>query len=62
MEKILIASGPVIVEDGKVILARHENKFGKESFWKFCGGMVEDHNQNLIEAAKKELEKKLKLS
>ena len=38
MDKIIIASGPVIVENNKVLL----NISGKDSFWKFCGGKVEE--------------------
>lgn len=38
MEKIIIASGPVIVEDGNVLLAKH----GNDDFWKFCGGKTDD--------------------
>ena len=37
MEKI-IASGPVIVEDGKLLLIRDN----KDDFYKFPGGRVED--------------------
>lgn len=36
MEKIIIASGPVIVRDKKVLL----NIQGDTEFWKFCGGRV----------------------
>lgn len=36
MEKIIIASGPVIVRDNKVLLNLH----GDTDFWKFCGGRV----------------------
>jgi len=50
MKKIIIASGPVIVEKGKVLL----NKHGDTSFWKFCGGSAEDLTQDLQEIAKKE--------
>lgn len=50
MTKIIIASGPVIVEDGKVLLNQH----GDTDFWKFCGGRVENFDQDLIEAAKRE--------
>lgn len=50
MEKIIIVSGPVIAEDGKVLL----NKHGDTPFWKFCGGRVEDFTGNLIENAKRE--------
>ena len=51
MAKIIIASGPVIVENGKVLL----NKHGEDVFWKFCGGKVEDFEVGLIENAKKEV-------
>jgi ADP-ribose pyrophosphatase YjhB (NUDIX family) len=48
MDKIIIASGPVIVEDGKVLL----DKDKKEDLWKFCGGKVMEH-ESLIDAAKR---------
>ena len=51
MKKIIIASGPVIVENNKVLL----NKHGDTLFWKFCGGKVEDFSTNLIENAKREV-------
>ena len=51
MPKIIIASGPVIVEDGKVLLNQH----GDDKFWKFCGGKVEDFELSLIETARKEV-------
>lgn len=51
MQKIIIASGPVIVEDGKVLLNQH----GDTNFWKFCGGRVENFETNLIENAKREV-------
>lgn len=38
MNKIIIASGPVIVENNKVLL----DKQGADDFWKFCGGRVRD--------------------
>lgn len=50
MPKIIIASGPVIVEDNKVLV----NKHGDTSFWKFCGGRVEDFNETLMDAARRE--------
>ena len=49
MIKIIIASGPVIVENGKVLL----NKHGEDGFWKFCGGRVEDYTTNLVENAQR---------
>lgn len=39
MPKIIIASGPVIVENNKVLLNQH----GDTEFWKFCGGQVENY-------------------
>jgi len=50
MPKIIIASGPVIVENNKVLL----NKHGDDNFWKFCGGTVEDYESNLLTAARRE--------
>lgn len=54
MPKIIIASGPVIVEDGKVLLNKHG-----DSFWKFCGGRAEDFEINLIETAKREVKEEM---
>ncbi len=48
MKRIIIASGPVIVEKGKVLL----NKHGDDSFWKFPGGSVGDMEHDLAEVAK----------
>lgn len=50
MSKIIVVSGPVIVEDGQVLL----NKHGDTSFWKFCGGRVENFNESLRDAARRE--------
>lgn len=55
MSKIIIASGPVIVEDNKVLL----NKHGDDNFWKFCGGKVEESESNLIEAARREVKEEM---
>lgn len=46
MPKIIIASGPVIVENNKVLL----DKDCKEDIWKFCGGKIQE-NESLIETA-----------
>ena len=46
MEKIIIASGPVIVKDGKALL----DISGDDKFWKFCGGLV-NKDESLKEAA-----------
>ena len=54
MKKIIIVSGPVIVEDKKVLLDIQ----GDDDFWKFCGGKTregEDLKQTAIRRAKEEL-------
>ena len=55
MPKIIIASGPVIVEDGKVLLNQH----GDTEFWKFCGGRVEDFESDLIDNARREAKEEM---
>ncbi|MCK9439247.1 MAG: NUDIX hydrolase [Patescibacteria group bacterium] len=57
MSKIIIASGPVIVENNKVLL----NKHGDDEFWKFCGGRVEENEVNLMEVAKREVKEEMGL-
>ncbi len=54
-KEIIIASGPVIIEDNEVLL----NKHGDDPFWKFLGGKVEDWDfedplMSLEEACKRE--------
>ncbi|HOX41512.1 MAG TPA: NUDIX domain-containing protein [bacterium] len=39
--KFIIASGPVIIENGKVLLNRHGETEADQRFWKFVGGRVE---------------------
>ncbi len=55
MSKIIIASGPVIVENNKVLL----NKHGDDNFWKFCGGRVEEGESNLKEAARRKVKEEM---
>ena len=43
MPKLIIASGPVIIENNQVLL----NKHGDDDFWKFCGGRVDEAEFNL---------------
>ncbi|MDD2785323.1 MAG: NUDIX domain-containing protein [Patescibacteria group bacterium] len=52
---IIIASGPVIVEDGKVLV----NKHGDTSFWKFCGGRVENFDLGLQDNAAREAKEEM---
>ena len=55
MPKIIIVSGPVIVENNKALL----NKHGDTLFWKYCGGKAEDYNTNLIDNAKREVKEEM---
>lgn len=55
MPKIIIASGPVIVENNQVLLNQH----GDDNFWKFCGGRVEDYEENLQNAARREAKEEM---
>lgn len=48
---IIIASGPVIIENQKVLL----NKHGDDGFWKFVGGRAETFDLSLEDIAKREV-------
>lgn len=48
---IIIATGPVIIENDKVLL----NKHGEDVFWKFVGGRAERTDISLEEIAKREV-------
>lgn len=52
-ERIIIASGPVIVENGKVLLVKHD-----DNFFKFCGGKVKK-NETLFHTAIRESKEEL---
>lgn len=54
MQKIIIASGPVIVEDNKVLL----NISGDDKFWKFCGGKTKE-TETLQETAARRVTEEL---
>ena len=45
----------MIVEANKVLLDKHSD----DSFWKFCGGRVEDFESDLKESAKREAKEEL---
>jgi len=55
MNKIIIASGPVIVDAGKVLLDQH----GDDSFWKFCGGMSKGLSEDLLSVARRKAEEEI---
>lgn len=48
--KFIIASGPVIIEDGKLLV----NKDNKDDFYKLPGGTVEEGIEDLEEACHRE--------
>ncbi|MFA5962180.1 MAG: NUDIX hydrolase [Parcubacteria group bacterium] len=52
--KIIIASGPVIVEDNKVLLDLQ----GDDNFWKFCGGKTKE-GEALKETAQRRAKEEL---
>lgn len=51
---ITLASGPVIINGGKVLLVKH----GDDTFWKFPGGTARD-SESLRETAKREVKEEL---
>ena len=54
-QNTIIASGPVIIENSKVLLNREIKKDGKESpYLMFPGGTVEDFSLTLEETAERE--------
>ncbi len=54
--EIIIAAGPVIIENNKVLV----NKHGDTDFWKFPGGRVDDDNElDLREHAKREAKEEM---
>lgn len=57
MPKIIIAAGPVVVENNKVLL----NKHGDDNFWKFCGGRIKDYESDIKETAKREVKEEMGL-
>lgn len=61
MSNIIIVSGPVIVENDKVLLDIQ----GEDNFWKFCGGKVRENetlSQTAIRRAKEELGINIKIT
>jgi ADP-ribose pyrophosphatase YjhB (NUDIX family) len=51
MTKTIIASGPVIIENGKLLV----NKDNKDDFYKLPGGTIEEGIENLEEACHREV-------
>jgi ADP-ribose pyrophosphatase YjhB (NUDIX family) len=57
-EKSIIASGPVIVEDGKVLLNRERKESG-ETLWMFPGGQMETDDATLEDACRREVKEEM---
>lgn len=57
MQRIIIASGPVIIEDKKVLLVKE----GLTNLWKFPGGKVEDCDKTLKETARRESKEEMNI-
>lgn len=67
--KFIVASGPVIIENGKVLLNRHGHKDEKNNkkeklLWKFVGGRVENFDfpnelDSLEDACKREVKEEM---
>lgn len=55
--KFIVASGPVIIEEGKVLLVQH----GDDQFWKFPGGKWEEYDADLETTARREVKEELGL-
>ena len=54
----IIGSGPVIIENNKVLLNREKKKFGSELFM-FPGGVVDDYEIPLEDTARREVMEEL---
>lgn len=54
----IIISGPVIIENGKVLLNR-ENKNGKITDWFFPGGHVDPADKNLDKTCRREVKEEM---
>jgi len=54
MDRLLVVSGPVIVENDKVLLDRDY----KEDLWKFCGGRTKE-DESLVDTAKRRSKEEL---
>ena len=57
-ENSIIASGPVIIEDDKVLLNK-EQKPGYITPWMFPGGEVEDFDSSLEDACQREVKEEM---
>jgi ADP-ribose pyrophosphatase YjhB (NUDIX family) len=54
-QKVIVASGPVIIEDGKLLV----NKDNKDDFYKLPGGTIEENSEDLEEACHREVKEEI---
>ena len=54
----IIAAGPVIIEDGKVLLNKERKSYGVTP-WLFPGGKVENFEESLEEACRREAKEEM---
>lgn len=59
-ENTIIASGPVIIEDGKVLLNREKKEYG-ETLWFFPGGKMEETDENFEATCIREVKEEMGL-
>ncbi|MBD3311304.1 MAG: NUDIX domain-containing protein [Candidatus Magasanikbacteria bacterium] len=57
-EGSIIASGPVIIENGKVLLNKEQKDYGVTP-WFFPGGEVEDFDSSLEDACRREVKEEM---
>lgn len=55
----IIASGPVILENGQILLNRERKTDGSISSWMFPGGEVENFDQSLEDACRREVKEEM---
>jgi len=55
MKRTIIASGPVIIENGKLLV----NKDNKDDFYKLPGGTVEEGIEDMEEACCREVKEEI---
>lgn len=53
--RFILAAGPVVIENGNVLLVKH----GEDPFWKFPGGKWEKDDLDLEATAKREVREEL---
>lgn len=57
-ENAIVAAGPVIIEDGKVLLNREQKKYGV-TLWMFPGGMMEKFDNSPEDACIREAKEEM---